>query len=760
MRFLDSLNPEQREAVLHINGPLLILAGAGSGKTRVITSRIAYLVGDGHAQPHEILAVTFTNKAAEEMRKRVETLLGEDCSKMWVSTFHSLCARLLRREAPAIGLSRDFVIYDSSDQLTVVKQAMKALHIDDSFVQPRAALSRISHAKNRMESPEQLADSAGWNRRDEHIAKIYGHYLNALKESNALDFDDLLLKTVDLFEQSERVRAKYAEQFRFVMVDEYQDTNRPQYLLIRRLSAVHRNLCVVGDPDQSIYKWRGADLKNILDFEHDFGDARIVKLERNYRSTQIILDAASAVISQNRNRKDKHLWTDRKGGDRIVYFRGGDELEEADFITRTARGALADDVEAMVAVLYRTNAQSRTIEDALMREGVAYKVIGGVRFYERKEIKDALAYMRLVINPHDDVSLRRVINVPTRGIGKGVMDAIESVGPASSLDESLPLLAAGLAPAVSANSLWARLVRGLEDRAFTGRAAASLAAFRDLIVSLTDMARREPVSIAIGKMLDQSGYLQDLRDERNEDAEGRIENLAELVSAAREYEGREPEPSLGGFVDRLSLLSDVDEEQGSRDARVWMMTLHSAKGLEFPVVIMAGLEEGLFPHSRSSESEEELEEERRLCYVGMTRARSRLVLTGAARRRTFGEYHASNPSCFLDEIPDELINRQTPSYSSSSYQGNFAHYEFRTNPYGRGRRGGGDRVKEATYAYEDEDQSSGINLKLGMKVRHPQFGIGTVLSVEALDDDTKLVVRFAAVGTKTLRAKYAKLEPA
>jgi DNA helicase-2/ATP-dependent DNA helicase PcrA len=760
MDFLNTLNPEQREAVLHINGPLLILAGAGSGKTRVITSRIAYLVGNDHAQPHEILAVTFTNKAAEEMRNRVEALLGADCSKMWVSTFHSLCARLLRREAPAIGLSRDFVIYDSSDQLTVVKQAMKALHIDDSFVQPRAALSRISHAKNRMESPEQVADSAGWNRRDEHIAKIYGHYLNALKESNALDFDDLLLKTVDLFEQSERVRSKYAEQFRFVMVDEYQDTNRPQYLLIRRLSEVHRNLCVVGDPDQSIYKWRGADLKNILDFEHDFGDARIVKLERNYRSTQIILDAASAVISQNRNRKDKHLWTDRKGGDRIVYFRGGDELEEADFITRTARGALADDVEAMVAVLYRTNAQSRTIEDALMREGVAYKVVGGVRFYERKEIKDALAYMRLVINPHDDVSLRRVINVPTRGIGKGVMDSIESIGPASAFDESLPLLAAGLAPAVSANSLWARLVRGLEDRAFTGRAAASLAAFRDLIVSLTDMARREPVSIAIGKMLDQSGYLQDLRDERNEDAEGRIENLAELVSAAREYESREPEPSLGGFVDRLSLLSDVDEEQGSRDARVWMMTLHSAKGLEFPVVIMAGLEEGLFPHSRSSESEEELEEERRLCYVGMTRARTRLVLSGAARRRTFGEYHASNPSCFLDEIPAELIDRQTPSYSSSGYQGNFAHYEFRTNPYGRGRRGGGDRVKEATYAYEDEDQSSGINLKLGMKVRHPQFGVGTVLSVEALDDDTKLVVRFAAVGTKTLRAKYAKLEPA
>src|SRR5437762_710923 len=687
MQFLEPLNPEQREAVLHIRGPLLILAGAGSGKTRVITSRIAYPVGDGHARPNEVLAVTFTNKAAEEMRARVESLLGSDLTGMWVSTFHALCARLLRREAPAIGLSRDFVIYDSSDQLSVVKQALKALQIEDSFVQPRAVLSRISTAKNRMEGPDAMANSAGWNRRDEQIAKVYSHYLNVLKECNALDFDDLLLKTVDCFEQSERVRNKYAEQFRYVMVDEYQDTNRPQYLLIRRLAEIHRNLCVVGDPDQSIYKWRGADLKNILDFERDFPDAKIVKLERNYRSTQIILDAASAVISQNRNRKDKHLWTDRRGGARIVYFRGGDELEEADFITRTARGALADDVEATAAVLYRTNAQSRTIEDALRREGIAYKIVGGVRFYERKEIKDALAYMRLVINPHDDVSLRRVINVPARGIGKGVMDALEAVDLADSpRADDFPLLSAGLQPAVSANSLWARLIRGLEDRVFPNRAAASLTAFRDLIVTLTGMARAEPVSIAIGKMLDQSGYLQDLRDEKNEDAESRIENLAELVSAAREYESRETEPTLFGFVDQLSLLSDVDEEDGTRDARVWLMTLHSAKGLEFPVVILAGLEEGLFPHSRSSEDEEELEEERRLCYVGMTRARSRLVLTGAARRRIFGEYQASKASRFIDEVPAELVERVTSSFSSSPYQGNFPHYEFRTNPYGRGRR--------------------------------------------------------------------------
>jgi len=756
VNFLETLNPEQREAVLHVNGPLLILAGAGSGKTRVITSRVAYLVGDGHAQPDEVLAVTFTNKAAEEMRARVESLLaGSDCSRMWVSTFHSLCARLLRREAPAIGLSRDFVIYDSSDQLSVVKQALKDLNIDDGFIQPRAALSRISHAKNRMETPDAVAAAATWNRRDEQIAKVYAAYLKTLKDSNALDFDDLLLKTVELFESSERVRAKYSNQFKFVMVDEYQDTNRPQYLLIRRLAEAHRNLGVVGDPDQSIYKWRGADLRNILDFEQDFPEARIVKLERNYRSTQIILDAASAVIGQNRNRKDKHLWTDRKGGARITYYRGTDDLEEADFITKTARAAMAEDRDSLAAVLYRTNSQSRTIEDALMREGVAYKVIGGVRFYERKEIKDALAYMRLVINPHDDVSLRRVINVPTRGIGKGVMDAIENIAPSDHAD--LPLLSAGLAPSAAANSLWTRIVRGLEEKAFTGRAAASLAVFRDLIVRLTDVARQESVSIAIGKALDQSGYLQDLREDRSEDSEARVENLAELVSAAREYEGRDPEPSLGGFVDRLSLLSDADEESGTQNARVWLMTLHSAKGLEFPTVVLAGLEEGLFPHSRSSEDEEELEEERRLCYVGMTRARSKLVLTGAARRRIFGEYQSSEPSRFIDEIPAELVERVAPTFTSSGYQGNFPHYEFRTNPYGRGGR----KAREETpaYTYEDEDQSAAFgSLRPGVRVKHAQFGTGTVISVEQLDDDAKLVVRFNAVGQKTLRAKYARLQ--
>jgi DNA helicase-2/ATP-dependent DNA helicase PcrA len=757
MDFLHQLNPEQRDAVLHRDGPLLILAGAGSGKTRVITYRIAYLIGSGHARPDEVLAVTFTNKAAQEMRERVEGLIGSDAGGMWLSTFHALCARLLRREAPKIGLSRDFVIYDSADQVAVVKQAQRELGMDDKLVPPRMALSRISQAKNRMEGPDSLRGK--WNLRDEQIAKIYEKYLQALKDSNALDFDDLLLKTVELFESSESTRGYYANKFRFVMVDEYQDTNRPQYLLIKRVSEVYRNLAVVGDPDQSIYKWRGADLKNILDFEHDFPEAKVVKLEQNYRSTQVILDAASAVISQNRNRKDKRLWTDRKGGARIVYYRGNDELEEADFISRAIKQARASDVEAMIAILYRTNAQSRAIEDALMRDSIPYKIIGGVRFYERKEIKDALAYLKLIINPHDDVSLRRVINVPARGIGKGVMDSLQAISPDDVVADAPPLLAAGLQEVISVRSLWARMLYAIDEARLANRAIVSLRAFRDMIAVLFDAARQDPVSTVLGKMLDRTGYLNALRDENSEEANERIENLMELVSAAREYEGRDPDPSLGGFVDRLSLLSEADEESGNRNARVWMMTMHAAKGLEFPMVVIAGLEEGLFPHSRSAEDVEELEEERRLCYVGMTRARQQLVLTGAARRRVFGEYQSCEPSRFLDEIPAPLVDRIAPA-PSTRYDGNFAHshYEFRTNPYGRK---GGSRFKEreATYAYEDEDQST-TGIRPGMRVRHPQFGVGSVIAVEEHNDDMKVTVRFVSVGVKKLLAKYARLEPA
>jgi DNA helicase-2/ATP-dependent DNA helicase PcrA len=744
---LSSLNPEQRQAVLATDGPLLILAGAGSGKTRVIVHRIAYLVSEGLSEPDRILAVTFTNKAAGEMRARVESLLGVDCQGMWLSTFHALCARLLRREAPHIGLSRDFVIYDSSDQLTVMKQVLREAGLDVTL-QPRVALSRISHAKNRMESTARGDDNVS-NPRDEQLGQLHAMYARVLEEANALDFDDLLLKTVELFDASPPVRERYGKKFRFVLVDEYQDTNRPQYLLIRHL-APHHNLCVVGDPDQSIYKWRGADLRNILDFERDFPEAATVRLERNYRSTQVILDAASSVIQHNRNRKDKRLYTERHGGSKIVYYRAGDDLDEAEFVARTSRTAIQEDPEVTVAILYRTNAQSRTLEDALRRAGTAYRIIGGVRFYERKEVKDTLAYLKLIVNPHDDVSLRRIINVPARGIGKGLMESLEAVPlPAS---EEGPLLA-GLNPPAANNSLWARLNAAIDQRVMPARALASLTAFRDLLLNLTAMAAEEPVSIALGKVLDRSGYLRDLREERSEDAEGRIENLMELVSAAREYEGRSPEPSLAGFVDQLSLLSDVDEEAGSKNARVLMLTLHSAKGLEFPVVVISGLEEGLFPHSRSTSEEVELEEERRLCYVGITRAQRRLVLTSAARRRVFGDYQPTEPSRFVSEIPPDLIDEAPSAYVAP--QASFSSFHGAR----RRRSGSGGYVREepVAYGYEDEDQSVPSGLRLGLRVRHPTFGVGTILRVEPLDDDAKLVVRFA-VGQKTLRARFSKLE--
>ncbi len=754
MDFLDQLNDEQREAVLQTEGPLLILAGAGSGKTRVIAFRIAYLINAALAEAHEVLAVTFTNKAADEMRTRVEALAGPAAGGAWVSTFHSMCARLLRREAPAIGLPRDFVIYDAADQLAVVKQVCRDLRVDDGVLQPRAALARISQAKNRMDDLAALAGSAGYPA-ERLVGQVFAGYARALAASNALDFDDLLLKTLELVETSAEVRQRYSRRFRYICVDEYQDTNRPQYLLIRRLAEVHRNLCVVGDPDQSIYKWRGADLRNIMDFEADFPEARTVKLERNYRSTQVILDAASAVIRQNRTRKEKRLWTDRAGGELLTSFRGGDELEEADFVASTAREALSADAGASVAVLYRTNAQSRVLEDAFRRSAIAYRIVGGVRFYERREIKDALAYLRLLINPHDDVSLRRVINVPARGIGKAVIEAIEGV----------PLLLASGGAGAPTPSMWTRLIGGLEARIFTPRAAQSLVAFRDLLGALTEAAGRQPVSSTLALVLDRSGYLTDLREERSEDAAARAENLAELVSAAREYEARDPEPTLGGFVDQLSLLSEVDEEAGAADARVLLMTLHSAKGLEFPVVVITGLEEGLFPHSRSMDDTAELEEERRLCYVGMTRARTKLVLTCAARRRVFGEYRPALTSRFLDEIPPELLVRvdaAAPSlFAARRDSGLLGGVGFRApRPTRRDApRRATDEAHEPSYAYESEDQSQPI-LRPGMKVRHPRFGIGTVVAVDPQDHDVKLTVRFVSVGAKRLLASYAKLEPA
>jgi DNA helicase-2/ATP-dependent DNA helicase PcrA len=491
----------------------------------------------------------------------------------------------------------------------------------------------------------------------------------------------------------------------------------------------------------------------------------VVKLERNYRSTQVILDAASAVIARNKNRKEKRLYTEAPGGSRIQVYRAADDLDEAEFIARTCRRAVQGSRDGLVAVLYRTNAQSRTIEDGLRRAGIAYKIIGGVRFYERKEVKDTLAYLRLALNPHDDVSLRRVINVPARGIGKGVMDALEAAEPDPAADDHAGPLFSGMGGHDGPPSLWSKLVAVVDQRLVSPRAGAALGAFRKLVEDLARLTTGEAVSIAVGKVLDQSGYLKDLREEHSEEAEGRIENLMELVSAAREFESRSPEPTLAGFVDQLSLLSDADEESGSRDSHVLMMTMHSAKGLEFPTVIIGGLEEGLFPHSRSVDDDAELEEERRLCYVGLTRAERQIVLTSAARRRVFGDYQSTEPSRFLDEIPSELVD-ELPSAAFSSMS-SYGGRQGRGGGYGYGRGDSADRFRRPerrqpgpSYTYENEDQSSPDGLKAGLRVRHAQFGVGTVVSVEPLDDDTKLVVRFAAVGTKTLRARYAKLEPA
>jgi len=786
-RLLDGLNPEQRVAAEHVHGPLLILAGAGSGKTRVICHRLAHLLREGHAAPHQVLAVTFTNKAAGEMRSRVAALVGSGGTggtggaggsggtggtgdvgggpavlrRIWMQTFHAFCARLLRREGPRVGLTRDFVIYDTDDQARAVREILRELDIDDKVTRPRSVLGRISDAKNRMESPaavQQAALSYG----EQQLATVYERYEQVLARSNAVDFDDLLLKAVELFDTVAEVGRSYSERFRFVMVDEYQDTNRPQYLLVRHLASTHRNVCVVGDPDQSIYQWRGADLRNILDFEADFPDTTVVRLERNYRSTQVILDAAHAVISRNKERKEKRLWTDRTGGDRIVCHRAADELAEADFIVQRLLAGLAAGDEPL-AVLYRTNAQSRPIEGALARQGVPYRIVGGVRFYERREVKDALAYLKLLLNPDDDVSLRRVINVPARGIGKKVLEGLDGLARSAGRGEARaagPLLEGMDEPAAPA-SLWARVVRATDGSLLPPRAVTVLARFREMIEPLRETARAGSASEVLKQMLLDTGYLDALREDGSSESRERMENLDALVAAAVDYEVRgegedDDRTSLGGFVDQQSLLSEADEEAGAEDARVWLMTLHAAKGLEFPLVVMAGMEDRLFPHSRSENDARALEEERRLCYVGMTRAETRLVLTSARRRLVFGEYQNTEPSRFLFEIPPDAIHEIEPDEPPAPWRtagGNGGGWR----PNRRRRRRNDEREPQTIFDAADEDQSE-AGISRGARVRHPTFGQGTVANVEALPRGVKLTVRFDAAGRKTLIAPPAKLE--
>jgi DNA helicase-2/ATP-dependent DNA helicase PcrA len=714
---LDALNVQQREAVAAVEGPVLILAGAGSGKTRVITYRIAHLVLDRGVPAESILAVTFTNKAAEEMRARAEALLGGEPLGAWMCTFHSFCVRLLRREARAAGLDPRFPVYDEADQLATVREALRALDLSEKLHPPRRMLSRISARKNSRRAPSHedwvAAGVAG------QVAERYAALLSA---AGALDFDDLLLRAVRLLTESEPVRESWRRRFHHVLVDEYQDTNRAQYELVRLLAGPGGNLTVVGDEDQSIYSWRGADITNILDFERDFPGARVFRLEENYRSSQRILDLASALVARNVRRKGKTLRAVRGEGERVRLYEALDEFEEARWVVERVAEIRR---RGRTAVLFRMNAMSRLFEEGLLRLGLPYLVLGGVGFYERKEVKDLLAYLRLALNPRDSVAFRRVVNVPPRGVGARTLEAIDRLAGEEAL------------------SAWDALVRLLDDTALPSRTLLAMQTFRSAVETLQTEARTAPVRRLVERALEVTGYSASLAREDSHEAQERLENLAELIAAAADFDAREEGAGLTGFLDRAALLSETDRLRD--DVPVLLMTLHAAKGLEFESVFLVGLEEGLLPHARSLTSDDGLEEERRLCYVGMTRAKERLHLSWARSRQVFGQRRLTTPSRFLAEIPPDDIQRSGASRTPSI---DLAH-AFRTPVRPAPDPGGPDPASSPPSATE---------LRPGVKVRHPLFGVGTVLRCEGAGDGTKVTVSFPGVGAKKLVARYAGLE--
>jgi DNA helicase-2/ATP-dependent DNA helicase PcrA len=717
-RLLEDLNEPQREAVLHYEGPLLVLAGAGSGKTRVLTHRIAYAVETDRAMPGEILAITFTNKAAAEMRERVEMLVGRRARAMWVLTFHSACARMLRAEGSHLGYTRAFTIYDEQDSIRLVKRCIDELDIDPKRFTPRAVKRQISDAKNTLldaEAYRQRVDSFF----EQTAADVYELYEQRIHSMNAMDFDDLLVRCVDLLRLFPEVRDRYRQTFRHVLVDEYQDTNRAQYRWLQLLADEHRNLCVVGDDDQSIYRFRGADIRNILDFEDDFPDARVIKLEQNYRSTQTILSAANAVVSHNRARKPKALWTDIGTGDPVKIRELEDEHAEA----RWVAGEIERQVEAgssrdEIAVFYRTNAQSRVLEDTLVRYGVGYQVIGGTRFYERAEIKDAMAYLTLLVNPSDVVAFERVVNSPRRGIGQTSQARI--VSHANTIGE--PVWEIALAP---------------EDVPALGAAAIkAVSRFMSTMERLRERAETASVGDLMNEMLHEAGYLEALRAERTIEAEGRLENLEELVSVAREYDATAEEGSLEEFLQQIALFSEQDNLR-SDEGIVTLMTLHNAKGLEFPIVFMLGCEDGVFPHMRAIESGD-LEEERRLCYVGITRAKRELYMTHARVRALYGAREWNVPSRFLAEIPEELVDREVQE--PRSFKPSWSERE----AYGT------DTIRERR-----QPTAAGASFSLGDDVVHASLGEGVVIGVEP----GVALVRFKSDGSeRKLMVDYAPLK--
>jgi DNA helicase II / ATP-dependent DNA helicase PcrA len=714
---LGSLNPVQQQAVQATKGPVLVLAGAGSGKTRVIAHRIAWLLGVEGVHPRRVLAVTFTNKAADEMRRRVEDLvLPAGIRPPLIATFHSTCVRILRERARLVGLSPNFVIYDEEDRLSLVKEAMRELDMDERQTTPASVVHRISHAKNHMlsvEDAERLARSP----REERLAHLYRLYEEKLRAAGAVDFDDLLLLVVKLLEGSADALAWYRSLWTHVLVDEYQDTNRAQYRIIQLLTQEHRNLCVVGDPDQSVYRWRGADLRNILDFEKDFPDCQIIPLEQNYRSTKRILDIASAVIANNRARRDKRLWTENAEGEPAQVYRAWDESEEAGWVAQTVRSLHAQGLEyGDVAVFYRTNAQSRVLEDALRRASIPYVIVGGVRFYERREIKDLLAYLRLTVNPSDDVAFRRAIAAPSRGVGKASLDRLAD----AARSQGRSLLAACAEPIAD---LTTKARRALDD-------------FARLIGRLAEQRSRLSLPAFIDEVAAASGYRDALKAERTAEADARLENIEELVAASEEFVATQAAAglegvALEGFLDTIALVADVDSLDEDT-AGVTLMTLHSAKGLEFPAVFLTGMEEGVFPHSRSMDDNEELEEERRLCYVGITRAEQRLWLSYALHRRIQG-YGLGEPSRFLLEIPTEQVVLLNASRSEPAMP----------------------RASAAPVpAVEEED----LPFRVGAKLRHARWGEGLLVGIQKEGADIIATVHFASVGRKRLSLQYAHLE--
>jgi DNA helicase-2/ATP-dependent DNA helicase PcrA len=711
--YLADLNPAQREAVMTTEGPLLVIAGAGSGKTRVLTYRVAHLLAAHGVKPNEILAITFTNKAAGEMKERVERAVGAVVRAIWIMTFHAACGRILRREAERLGYRPSFTIYDQADQVRLVKACLEELDRDPKRFVPRGIHAQISNAKNQLVGPDDYAARVA-SFYDQTVADVYALYQRRLFGSNAVDFDDLLMLTVDVLRRFPEARERWSKSFRYVLVDEYQDTNHAQYVLLKLLAQEHGNLMAVGDPDQSIYSFRSADIRNILEFEKDFPSTKVIALEQNYRSTNSILTAANEVIAHNRDRKEKNLWSDHGEGEPVRVVETEDEHAEARFIAAEIARCIEEGYSGReIAVVYRTNAQSRVLEDVLVRQGIAYQVIGGPRFYERAEIKDAIAYLQVVDNPYDAVSLLRIANRPRRGIGDTSLTRLHAYAAGHEL------------------SMWEAMGR-TEEAGLGAAAVRAVSGFRNVIESLMATATDASVADVVEAVLDRSGYLEYLEAERTIEARGRIENLEELVGVAREYDVSAQEPSLSGFLQEISLYSDQDAIRDDPDdgGQVTLMTLHTAKGLEFRAVFMIGMEEGIFPHSRSIE-ENTLEEERRLCYVGMTRAQERLTLTHAMRRNLYGRYDANLPSRFLDELPNLGVERERLRPASWS--------------------GYGGRAVQREFAPREELP----DLSTGDAVRHQTLGTGIVTRIEA---GGVVTVRFEDGSERRLMLEYAPLE--